>query len=98
MQTKRVNQSLEAYLRCTVHACPRNWFHWLHLAEYRYNTSVHTAHGMTPFHVMFGRFPREFGTLQADQCAISDLATLISVQFLIWLLGCASGKSQDLLK
>jgi transposase InsO family protein len=73
-QTERVNQCLEAYLRCSVHACPGNWFHWLHLAEYWYNTSVHTAHGMTPFQVMFGRLPREFGTIQANQSNIPDLA------------------------
>jgi ribosomal protein L21E len=73
-QTERVNQCLEAYLRCSVHACPGNWFHWLHLAEYWYNTSIHTAHGMTPFQVMFGRLPREFGTIQANQSNIPDLA------------------------
>jgi ribosomal protein L21E len=73
-QTERVNQCLEAYLRCAVHACPTNWFHWLHLAQYWYNTSVHTAHGLTPFQVMFDRLPREFGTLQVDQTTVTDLA------------------------
>jgi hypothetical protein len=73
-QTERVNQCLEMYLRCAVHACPTTWFHWLHLAEYWYNTSVHTAHGVTPFQVMFGRLPLEFGTVQVDQCTVTDLA------------------------
>jgi hypothetical protein len=107
--TERVNQCLETYLRCAVHACPTNWFHWLHLAEYwyslrpillfantnvsttktcldtsilaksimsrrEYNTSVHTAHGVIPFQVMFGRLPREFGTVQVDQFTVTDLA------------------------
>lgn len=74
-QTERVNQCLEAYLRCAVHSCPGNWFHWLHLAQFWYNTSVQSALGMTPFQVMFGRSPREFGTLQVDQCTVSDLET-----------------------
>lgn len=33
-QTERVNQCLETYLRCSVHACPKNWYKWLFLAEY----------------------------------------------------------------
>lgn len=33
-QTKRVNQCLETYLRCFVHACPSRWSQWLSLAEY----------------------------------------------------------------
>lgn len=33
-QTKRVNQCLETYLRCFVHACPRKWLQWLSLAEF----------------------------------------------------------------
>jgi transposase InsO family protein len=38
-QTERVNQCLETFLRCFVHACPRQWHHWLDLAEFWYNTS-----------------------------------------------------------
>ena len=33
-QTGRVNQCLEAFLRCYVHACPRHWSSWLDLAEF----------------------------------------------------------------
>ena len=74
-QTERVNQCLETYLRCAVHSCPGNWFHWLHLAQFWYNTSMHSALGMTLFQAMFARLPREFGTLQVDQCAVPNLAT-----------------------
>lgn len=48
-QTKRINQCLETFLRYAVHACPREWAKWISLAEYRYNTSFHTALGTTPF-------------------------------------------------
>uniref|UniRef100_A0A0A9BHB9 Uncharacterized protein n=1 Tax=Arundo donax TaxID=35708 RepID=A0A0A9BHB9_ARUDO len=37
-RTERVNQCLEAFLRCSVHACPHHWFHWLPLAEFWSNT------------------------------------------------------------
>lgn len=33
-QTERVNQCLETYLRCFVHACPTKWSSWLSLAKY----------------------------------------------------------------
>lgn len=32
-QTERLNQCLEMYLRCYVHACPRNWSAWLSSAS-----------------------------------------------------------------
>ena len=33
-QTKRLNQCLEAFLRCSVHSFPTKWSKWLPLAEY----------------------------------------------------------------
>jgi hypothetical protein len=33
-QTERLNQCLETYLRCDVHASPTKWFSWLPLAEF----------------------------------------------------------------
>lgn len=74
-QTERVNQCLETYLRCSVHACPRNWYKWLFLAEYWYNTTFHSALGRTPFEVIYGTMPREFGVNQVDECTVPDLAT-----------------------
>lgn len=41
-QTKRVNQCLESYLRCMVFQEPREWFTWLAMVEWWYNTSYHT--------------------------------------------------------
>ncbi|WVZ83942.1 hypothetical protein U9M48_031036, partial [Paspalum notatum var. saurae] len=51
-QTERVNQCLETYLRCFVHACPAQWKEWLHLAEFWYNTSFHSSLSKTPFEVL----------------------------------------------
>ena len=72
--TERVNQCLEAFLRCFTHACPRKWAQWLSLAEYWYNTSVHSAlDGKSPFEVLYGHQPRHFGITADDACPVTDL-------------------------
>lgn len=73
-QTERVNQCLETYLHCSVHSCPGNWSKWVSLAEYWYNTSFHSALGRTPFEVIYGHLPREFGIDQVDSSTVPDLA------------------------
>jgi hypothetical protein len=72
-QTERVNQCLEAYLRCFVHACPTKWKQWLSLIEFWYNTSYHTSLGKTPFEVVYGQTPRHFGIDVVESCAVPDL-------------------------
>jgi hypothetical protein len=59
-QTKRVNQCMETYLRCFVHACPGHWVHWLPLVEFWYNTSTHSTLGRTPFEVIYSYPPSFF--------------------------------------
>jgi transposase InsO family protein len=71
-QTERLNQCLENYLRCFVHSCPKKWYDWLPLAEYWYNTTYHSALGKTPFEVLYGHTPRNFG-IDAKSCATADL-------------------------
>jgi ribosomal protein L21E len=73
-QTERLNQCLEAFLRCAVHSCPRDWHKWLSLAEYWYNTSYHTTLGTTPFEVLYGHPPRHFGIANLVDCTVPDLA------------------------
>ncbi|XP_066380414.1 uncharacterized protein [Miscanthus floridulus] len=57
-QTERLNQCLETYLRCFVHACPSKWSKWLATAEFWYNTSEHSAIGRSPFEALYGYPPR----------------------------------------
>jgi hypothetical protein len=42
-QTEIVNKCLEGYLRCFVSDKQTQWFKWLPLAEWWYNTSFHTG-------------------------------------------------------
>lgn len=60
-QTERLNQCLETYLRCFVHTCPTKWKQWLSLAEFWYNSSIHSALGTTPFQALYGYSPRHLG-------------------------------------
>jgi hypothetical protein len=53
-QTERVNQCLEMYLCCAVHATPGKWKKWLPLTEFWYNTTFHSSLGCTPFKVLYG--------------------------------------------
>ena len=60
-QTERVNQCLETFLRCFVHACPNQWSQWLSVAQFWYNSSPHSAIGRSPFEALYGCRPRFFG-------------------------------------
>lgn len=72
-QSKRLNQCLETFLRCSVNACPRLWSKWLSMAELWYNTSFHSAIGRTPFEALYGYKPRQFGIAAEAQVHSSDL-------------------------
>ena len=56
-----------------MHACPAKWFTWLSVAEYWYNTSLHSALGKSPFEVLYGHQPRHFGISELDMVQVPDL-------------------------
>ena len=56
-KTKIVNKCLEGYLCFFVYDKQTQWFKWLPLVEWWYNTSFHTIAKMTPFMVLYGYHP-----------------------------------------
>jgi hypothetical protein len=72
-QTERLNQCLETYLRCLVHANPHKWSAWLPQAEYWYNTNFHSSLGRSPFEVLYGHKPRHFGIENTLQPAVTEV-------------------------
>jgi transposase InsO family protein len=57
-QTERLNQCLETYLHCFVHACPSKWSKWLATAEFWYNTSERSTIGRSPYEALYCYPPR----------------------------------------
>lgn len=63
-QTERLNQCLEAFLRCTVHAAPSKWSQWL---------AYHSALDKTPFEVLFARKSTQFGLVNMGESTVPDI-------------------------
>ena len=57
VQTERVNQTLETYLRTFVNYDQNDWLSLLLLAECAYNNSITKATKMTPFYANYGYNP-----------------------------------------
>lgn len=72
-QTECVNQCLDTFLRCFVHACPKKWSQWLAVAEFWYNSCAHVALGKSPYEVLYGHTPRHFGITDVATISILDL-------------------------
>jgi hypothetical protein len=64
---------METFLRCFANATPSKWFEWLHLAEFWYNTSWHSALNQSPFFVLYGHSPWQLGLDDADACTVDNL-------------------------
>jgi hypothetical protein len=74
-QSERVNQCIEMFLRCFVHDNPHHWRRWLPLAEFWYNSSHHSALGMSPFKALYGCEPNmgAFPPFTEDNMSEADL-------------------------
>ncbi len=70
-QTEVMNKGLEGYLRSFTGDRPQDWRRWLSLAEWAYNTSVHSSTKLTPFEAVYGHppprlLPFEMGTTKVQ--------------------------------
>lgn len=64
---------METYLRCFASTKPRRWYHFLHWAEFSYNTSFHVAAQFTPFRILYGRDPPPLIRFEKGTTTISSL-------------------------
>ncbi|GMJ08032.1 hypothetical protein HRI_004472400 [Hibiscus trionum] len=72
-QTERVNQCVETYLRCMTGEKPREWSEWLHLAEWWYNSSYHSAIGTSPFQALYGQEPNSHVPYLAGESVVATV-------------------------
>jgi hypothetical protein len=82
-QTERVNQTMEAYLRCYVNYKQNNWVDLLPLAQYAYNSAESEGTGVTPFFANYGYTPSAYRTplsetthAQGAKVKVEELKTL----------------------
>ncbi|XP_050888979.1 uncharacterized protein LOC127094160 [Lathyrus oleraceus] len=76
-QTEVVNRCLETYLRCFVSDEPQLWVCFLSPTEFLYNTSFHSAKGMTPFEALYGRKPPTLVPYTTRKSKINTLDELL---------------------
>ncbi|XP_058746276.1 uncharacterized protein LOC131619165 [Vicia villosa] len=79
-QTEVVNRSVETYLRYLAGDHPRSWHKFLHLAEYWYNTTFHSAIQMTPFRALYGRDPPHLLDYFSDSVSEKPLEVALQQQ------------------
>ncbi|XP_017416580.1 uncharacterized protein LOC108327382 [Vigna angularis] len=79
-QTKVLNRVLEQYLRSMVHNKPNDWEKYLGLVEWCYNTTIHSATGMSPFQVMYEKEPPSIPQYFAGSSSVDAVDSLLSTR------------------
>ncbi|MCI01255.1 Ty-3/Gypsy retrotransposon polyprotein, partial [Trifolium medium] len=98
-QTEVYNRVLEQYLRSFVHHKPSQWSKFLSLAEWSYNTSVHSSIDLTPYQITFGKAPPSIPQYIQGQSSIEAVDSILANrQQLIIALRQKLLKSQAIMK
>ncbi|XP_045791606.1 uncharacterized protein LOC123886321 [Trifolium pratense] len=77
-QTEVYNRVLEQYLRSFVHHKPSQWSKFLSLAEWSYNTSVHSSTGHSPYQITFGKTPPTIPQYIQGQSSIEAVDSMLA--------------------
>ena len=77
-QTEVMSRVIEQYLREFVHRKLTTWRRFLMWAEWSYNTSSHSATGMSPYEIKFGKKPPHFPQYLAGVSNVEAVDTWIS--------------------
>uniref|UniRef100_A0AAQ4PE48 Gypsy retrotransposon integrase-like protein 1 n=1 Tax=Gasterosteus aculeatus aculeatus TaxID=481459 RepID=A0AAQ4PE48_GASAC len=73
-QTERLNQELEAILRCVISNNPSSWSRHLPWVEYAHNSHTSTATGLSPFEASLGYQPPLFPSQEVEVAVPSVLS------------------------
>lgn len=76
-QTEVLNRVLEHYHRSFTHSKPSQWSSYLSLAEWSYNTSVHSSTGISPFQITYGKPPPSIPQYLANGSNIEVFDTIL---------------------
>lgn len=79
-QTEVLNRVLEQYLRSFVHEQPSQWCKFLSLAEWSYNTSVHSSTGVSPYQVVYGKPPPSIPQYLLGSTPVEAVDSLLSAR------------------
>jgi len=79
-QTEVLNRVLEQYLRSMVHNKLNDWGKYLGLAEWCYNTTTHSATGMSPFQVTYGKEPPSIPQYLVGSSSVEAVDSLLSTR------------------
>ena len=74
-QGERLNKILINILRTNMDEYQQGWEDALPMAEYAYNTSIHSSTGESPYFLWFKQDPSPFTTTEALKIAASKLCT-----------------------
>lgn len=86
-QTEVVNICLETYLRCFCLESPTDWFLYLAVAEWWYNTTFHSSIQTTPFEALYGQPPPIHLPYVARDSGVEEVdRSLITREFKVQLL------------
>ena len=77
-QTEVHNCVLKQYLRAFVHGRPSNWYKFLALAKWSYNTYIHTSIGFSSFEVTYDKPPSSISQYLRGSTTIEAVDSLMA--------------------